>query len=145
MTYLVPPEMVDEFLRVNTEFDADHVRHVAIESRGIIGRHFGSMLLYGTHEALRARSERQDFFAYILTFKETRSCLVEPTLVSNDMIAQEVRSLLHKYSYSRLMTIDVLLQGLETSGQTEREIRTGLKPDENERIQFVFHSSDLAM
>lgn len=141
LPYTIPRDLLDRLLVINNEFSEEHLAHVNAYDPGIVGQHIGGMLLLdGNHEAVLAKRQRLEFFAYMLTFAETQACRITPAHFTSLMIAQEIRGLLRNYPNThRLMRVDVPLEPRVVMQHFEDAIRAELTPLENDQIQLSFH------
>jgi hypothetical protein len=83
----IAAETVRRFVGMN-EFNLDHLGHVNPAQPGIFTRRLGGLILLdGTHRAIRCFAEKQQFFAFELTYEESLECLVQQRVSAKDAAA----------------------------------------------------------
>lgn len=144
----VDPEKLHELVAIRKDWVQEHVWHVDPTEPGIIGQLFGGIFLIdGFYRALHCIKQDIPFRAYILTFDETASCLVDGPAVTPLRAISEIREMLQRNLSD--LAVDIPLRGKLTGENTpermEELIRSALTDAENSRIRLVFHHEGKAI
>jgi len=142
LRHLVEQPLLDRLLEVNGPWVEDHIDHVDLRHPGILGQLFGGIfLLDGTYRALGSMRQHIPFYAHMLTFDETVSCLVDEPDITPLRAIQEIQEMLRQNPGS--LDVDVSLSG-ELKGanlprQMEELVRSQLSKEDNGRVRLIFH------
>jgi hypothetical protein len=139
--HIIPPEIVQRFLDVNSEWMEDHVAHVNPTQPGIVGQRFGGLTLFdGTHRAVLSLRTGTVFRAFVLSLEESESCVIgrKVAQMSAETVAHELRGVIRNNSQSGLIEAELAVTDNEDPRVAEESIRRFLNAEENARIKLNF-------
>lgn len=138
--HIVPPEIIQRFLEVNSDWSEEHLEHVDAAQPGIVGQRFGGLALFdGTHRAALSLRDGSTFRAYLLTLEESESCLIGSSIaeMTAETVARELRGVLRNNTHSGVLEAEIAFTH-EDPATSELAIRAHLSEEENARVKLLF-------
>ena len=136
VAYLVPKPLLIRLLRMNGKWSSFHLPHVQKKRPGICIRLMGGLFLVdGVHRGRLSVNQGFPFYAHLLTFQETQSCLIDESPHDHHAFTQEIRQNLQFNPGA-----DIVAELAGPQKRLETAMRAGLSVEDNLRTKLVFYS-----
>lgn len=135
VAYLVPKPLLARLLGTK-KWSSPHLDHVQAKRPGICIRLMGGVVLVdGIHRAARSAHRGLPFYAHLLTFSETQSCLIDESPHSHHAFTQEIQHILQINPKA-----DIVAELVGRQKALEPAVRADLSAKDNLRTKLVFYS-----